>query len=237
MLAWVALLAACPSRPVKSSQVVSEVKSGLIAREAKLKSYHLVVDSHEEGAVDARHEVFYRAPYRLRGVVRSPSAFEISFDGEQLFVLQEGQLQAKKIQPSEETAVALYKQFAALVPEGFAVPLLPSKGVTGSRLSVDGDDAAQLSVQSGEGATAATTSWVYRWPDLELIEKRTEQNGQIVTIKVDERHCDQALKLCVPKKLSRWEQGKPIGTVVVSTLELNPELPVEDFTLHAPAVR
>ena len=229
-------VAGCRSPPPSSAALVSQAKSGLIAREAKLTSLHLTVKTTEDEQADGLHEVFFRAPYRLRARVSAPTPLQLSFDGESLYLLQGSppQLSVKKVGTGEATAASLQQQFEALIPDGYASPLLPGKGVTGALTRIDGADAVTLTVITADGATPVTLRWDFTWPALELIARRSKVGAVESMVKVEQRHCDETLKLCVPSELSRWQGGKRIGTLSVTSIELNPALPQDDFVLHAP---
>jgi hypothetical protein len=116
------------------------------------------------------------------------------------------------------------------VPEGFSAPLWPSKGLTAARVG----DTVELTLAAADGATPVTMTWVLKWPGFDFVAKRTTYGEKTGELKVEAELCDEKLKLCLPKKLSRWQGGKQVGELTLSTLELNVDLPQDDFTLVAP---
>jgi len=242
-LALLALAAAalgsckCSTPAPSGPQLANEMKRALADRERRLTSYHVVVTS-KEGDAEAAHQFFYRAPNKVRGVLEKPQALTLAFDGTTLFKLLPEQKTlysyAMKL-PRDKAAFMLASQFSPFVPEGYRTPLLPSTGVTAQKVKhPKGPEAVELTVSTGLGPDAVRVTYVLRWPSADFLGKRTTLGGQTSELTVDEEVCDQALKLCVPKVVTEREGGAVVATTTITTVELNPELPAEGFTLTAP---
>ena len=220
------------------AQLVSEMKQVLSERDKRLASYHLAATS-KEGEAAASHELFYRAPNRSRGVMLAPEALTVAFDGTKLYRLTPA---AKKLEvfelklPVDKASFFLASTFTPFVPEGFRAPLLPQKGVTAKKVAhPKGPDAVELTVATrDEAAGDISVTYVPRFPTGDFLGKRTTAGGRTAETVVDEEHCDTALKLCVPKALRSLEDGKVVHSTTLTTVELNPELPNDSFTLVAP---
>ncbi len=91
---------------------------------------------------------------------------------------------------------------------------------------------AKLTEPSAQGLEVAYT---LRWPTLDFLGKRSRTaDGTVIEVRVEEEHCDEALKLCVPKRLTRWVKDEKVGETTLSRVELNAPLPNDTFTLAAP---
>jgi hypothetical protein len=75
---------------------------------------------------------------------------------------------------------------------------------------------------------------VLRWPGLDFLGKRTRGGGATSELRVEEEHCEQPLGLCVPRRLTQWAGEQQVAETTLSSVELNPVLPADTFTLAAP---
>ena len=230
----VLLLAGCPREAPEGRALISEVRRTLTERERRLNSYHLAGESKEGDAV-ATHAFFFRSPNKMRGVVMHPAHLEWSFDGTQLVKLESSQKRFSTFElklPAEKAAMFLTTTFAPFVTDGFRTPLMPSKGVKATNVKhVQGPDAVELKV---ELAPQMTVTYVLRWPTADFLGRRTEANGQVSELKMEEELCDKKLKLCVPKVTSEFLDGKLLLTTRLTTIELNVEVPADDFSPRPP---
>jgi hypothetical protein len=123
--------------------------------------------------------------------------------------------------------------FAPFAPEGFRAPLLPGNGVSARRVSHPrGPEAVELTVKPAGSDVEVT--YVLRWPGMDFLGKRTRSGGASSELRVEEEQCEQALGLCVPKRLTQWAGEQQVAETTLSRVELNPTLPAETFTLSAP---
>lgn len=221
------VLLGCRSGSTES--LVSEVKRVQLERDKKLNAYHVVVES-EQGEARAKHEFFFRSPNRSRGVISAPEPLTLSFDGARFYKLTpaEKKLEIYELALTQENAAYfLASTFTPFVPEGYRTLLLPSRGVTVKRVShAKAADAVEVTV-SVDGATVV---WVLRWPSGDVLSKRAGE----IELTVDQEHCDQALGLCVPKLVTQRHNGVVQATTSLITIELNPQIPNDFFTLTAP---
>lgn len=216
----------CPARPTQ----VSELKSLLQARDQKLISYHVRVDSLQ-GAASAKHEFFYRAPNRSLGTVTEPEPLTLAFDGTRVFKVTPAEKKFEvfelRLLP-ENAAYFLASTFTPFVPEGFRTPLIPSRGVSVKKVThPHAADAVEVTVTLED----ATVVWVLRWPSGDVLSKRVGATE----LSVDEEWCDAPLGLCVPKKVTQRSNGVLEATTFMTSIELNPEIPNDFFTLKAPS--
>jgi outer membrane lipoprotein-sorting protein len=234
VLVGLLLWAGCPNNTPAGSALVSEVRRALAEREKRLSSYHLVAAS-KEGEAIATHAFFFRSPNKMRGVVLQPANLEWSYDGQHLYKLEPTEKKFSSFEmklPAEKAAMFLTTTFAPFVTEGFRTPLMPSKGVTATRVPhPKGPEAVELKVEAGAGVTVTYT---LRWPTADFLHRRTEAGGQLSELKVDEELCDEKLRLCVPKVSSEYLDGKLQLTTRLTTIELNAEVPADDFAPAAP---
>lgn len=231
-------LAGCPARKEAApdeGRLLSELKSGLAQRDRKLQTYALHGTTTEQGQV-AEFRFFYRAPNRMRGVLEKPTHREFSFDGTRLWELDHGGKRLTEISfdvPEDRAKLFLTQLFGAFAPEGYRVPLLLSSGVSVKPASHPrAERAIEVRQETAdEGGQPIAVTYLFRAPAMDLLEKRTEVAGKPGprTI-VEEEHCDEALKLCVPKRVAQ-EGG---AVTVLDEVKLNPPLPQDDFTLVAP---
>ncbi len=224
------LLAGC-TNDATGSALLAQVRQTLAERDAKLSSYHLVVES-KDGADVAKHAFFFRSPNKMRALLLEPTPLEFSFDGKRIYRLVPAsrELTTIELAPKEpaRATMALHAMFAPFVIEGFRSPLMPLKGVSASRHG----ETVELKVEPGEGVTV---TYVLRWPSADFLERRSQTPTGSSVLEVEEEHCDAALKLCVPKRAVERADGAQRLEVTLTTLELNPDIPLEDFTPHAPA--
>lgn len=239
-LAGCSRCAPSPSLP-NDPQLLSETLTTLTQRQARLSSYHLVVET-QEGPHTASHHFYFRSPNKFRGDVAQPKPLTLSFDGQRLFKASaDAPLEAYTLKlAAPEAALFLTNTFTPFVPEGFRTPLLPSKGVAAQRVAhPKGPEAVELSVAASD---AVVVTYVLRHPSGDFLEKRIKSGASTSRTVVTEEKCDDALKLCVPVAQALEDDGQVVATIRVPTLELNLELPEAGFTLspktgEAPVVR
>ena len=210
------------------------MKQALAERDARLSSYRFEAKT-QQGAEQATHAFFFRSPNRLRAHLQTPVELQWSFDGQRLFKLAGAQQTHTTLElklPKDQAAVFLNATFSPFVREGFRTPLMPSKGVSATRVTHPrASDAVELKVEPGEGVTV---TYVLRLPSADFLERRMRSPSAQGRLEVLEEHCDPALKLCVPRKLVEAVDGAALLTVELTALALNEALAAEDFTLPVP---
>lgn len=237
LLVLVLAAAGCKKPQDDVASLLSEVKSKLAERDRKLSSYHLVT-TVVEGQNEAKFEFFFRSPNKMKGVITHPSEVTYAFDGAALHQLtpQQKRLMVKKVTAGkEQDTLLLNKLFAPFAPEGYRAPLLVREGVTATRVKhPKAAEAVQVSQEAKDESGTAKVTYVFRWPQMDFLEKTSEIGGQKSTVRVDEEHCDEKLKLCVPKKLTQLVADQPVGTSTLTTIELEAKTPNDAFTLETP---
>ncbi|MBX7113862.1 MAG: hypothetical protein K1X64_05950 [Myxococcaceae bacterium] len=228
-----------PAPASSGVSLMSEVREKLGQRDAKLKSYAVESEAEENGA-KAKYRFWYRAPQRMKGEILEPQALSMSFDGQKLYQLNAAQksLVVFEVKLSKEkAALVLTQNFAPFVPEGYRVPLFPNSGTQVMKTAhAKAADAVKLTVATkDETGAAISVEYVLRWPSMDFLEKTTKVDGKATTLRVDEEQCAEALKLCVPKALSQWNEGAAAGTTRFTSISLNAPVPNDDFVLTAPA--
>jgi outer membrane lipoprotein-sorting protein len=232
------LLAGC-NRQAEDTQLLNEAKRRLSERDARLTSYRLEGRTSEGGAEPVSFSFAYRAPQKMRGTLGAPAPRIISWDGERLFEQSDADKRFTTFQNElspEKRAGFLTEVFAPFTPEGFRVPLLPAhlqaKRASHPRAPEAVELAAKVDDPSGE---SLQVTYTLRWPTMDFLGRQSRlSDGSTLEVRVEEEHCDEALKLCVPQKLSRWVKGEKVGETTLSKVELNPALPNDSFTLAAP---
>lgn len=232
------LLAGC-SRQAEDTQLLNEVKRRLSERDARLTSYRLEGRTSEGGAEPVSFSFAYRAPQKMRGALGAPVSRTFSWDGERLFEQSDADKRFTTFQNElspERRAGFLTETFAPFTPEGFRAPLLPAhlqaRRASHPRAPEAVELAAKVDDPSGE---SLQVTYTLRWPTLDFLGRQSRlPDGTTLEVRVEEEHCDEALKLCVPQKLSRWVKGEKVGETTLSKVELNPALPHDTFTLAAP---
>jgi hypothetical protein len=228
------LLAGC-RRGDDTSALLTEARQRLSTRDGKLTSY-VLAGTAREGAQTMDFQFAYRAPQKMLGTLGAPVSRTFAWDGEHLFERDDA---AKKFRtydgglgPEERTGVltALFTPFA---PEGFRAPLLPGQGVSARRTPHPrGPEAVELTVKPA--GTDVEVTYVLRWPAMDFLGKRTRSGTDTAEIRVEEEHCEQALGVCVPKRLTQWGGGQQVAETSLTRVELNPTLPADTFALSAP---
>lgn len=232
-------LCGCPKKPEEpKGELLSLVKEKLTARDGKVQSYHLAGATRQQGQ-DARFEFFYRHPNRMKGSLTQPVRRSFSWDGQKLFEVVEDDKRFITYEmklPPHKSLLFLTQTFAPFAPEGYRAPLLLSEGVTATRTSHPrAAEAIEVRQQTkDESGNTLSVTYVLRWPSMDFLKKTSELGGTVSEIRVDAEHCEEPLKLCFPKQLSQWEGGHPVATTALSTVEINPPLPADSFTLTAP---
>ena len=232
------VLLGCP-RGDDSVALLSQVKQGLADRDAKVKSYHLTGKASEKGE-EADFDFDFRSPNRMRGTLRSPRMrMTYSFDGQKLYQLAP---EGKKFVtfelklPADKSELYLTQIFTPFAPEGFRTPLLLRKGVTARRVEhPQGPDAVEVRMETrDESGKALHITYLLRWPALDFLEKRLEVDGAVSRVRMEEEQCEPSARVCFPKKLTQSEGAEIINTTTLTNIQLNPNQPVEEFTLVAP---
>ena len=228
------VLAGC-RRADDTSALLSDARQRLAARDGKLTSYALA-GTARQGPQTLEFSFAYRAPQKMLGTLGAPASRTYAWDGEHLFERSDAARQFVTFTnelPADKRAGVLTEIFAPFAPEGFRAPLLPSKGVSARRATHPrSPEAVELTVKP-EGADVEVT-YVLRWPSLDFLGKRTLSGGSASELRVEEEHCEQALGLCVPKRLTQWAGEQQVAQTTLSRVELNPALPSDTFTLSAP---
>jgi outer membrane lipoprotein-sorting protein len=233
------VLAGC-SRPAEdSTALLSEVKKRLSERESRLTGYRLEGRTTEGSAPPVDFTFAYRSPQRMRATLGPPISRTFSWDGEKLFELSETDKRFTTFQtelPPERHAGFLTETFAPFTPEGFRAPLLPKGSSARRAQNPRAPEAVELTAKlEAPAAQGLEVAYTLRWPSLDFLGKRSRAaDGTVIEVRVEEEHCDEALKLCVPRRLSRWVKDEKVGETTLSRVELNALLPNDAFTLTAP---
>ncbi|QDE71549.1 MULTISPECIES: hypothetical protein [Myxococcus] len=239
LLCALTALTGCPKKGGDdTATLLPEVKAGLAAREAKLKSYRIAGTVQDAGLEPVTFTFEYRAPQRLRGTLGPPASRTFAWDGAHFFQQLDGEKRFSTFTselPPAKLAGFLSETFHPFMPEGFRTPLLLSHATVRRATHPLAPQAVEL-VQKLEGDAAGLEMvYVLRWPQLDFLGRRTvSPDGAAAEERVEEEHCDAALSLCVPKRLGRWQGGKRVGETVLTRVELNAALPNDGFTLTAP---
>lgn len=228
------VLAGC-RRADDGAALLSDARQRLSARDGKLTSY-VLAGTARQGSQTLDFRFAYRAPRKMLGTLGAPASRTYAWDGEHLFERSDAARQFVTFNdelPPDQRAGVLTELFAPFAPEGFRAPLLPSRGVSARRASHPrAPEAVELTVKP-EGADVEVT-YVLRWPALDFLGKRTRDGDSTSELRVEEEHCEQALGLCVPRRLTQWAGERQVAETTLSRVELNPSLPSETFTLTAP---
>ncbi|NTX03005.1 hypothetical protein HUA74_08490 [Myxococcus sp. CA051A] len=231
-------LAGCPRKTDDTAALAAQVKQRLAERDTKLGGYHIAGTVKDEGQDEVPFSFDYRAPQRMRGTLGTPATRIFSWDGTHLFEQLDGEKRFttfKSELPPAKLAGFLTETFGVFTPEGFRAPLV-SHGATLRRVKHPrAPEAVELAVTLGGEAQGLELVYVLRWPGLDFLDKRSRApDGTQAEVRMEEEHCDAALALCVPRRLTRWLGGRKVGETVLSRVELNSPPPNDTFTLTAP---
>jgi outer membrane lipoprotein-sorting protein len=221
------------------AQLLADVRAKLSARDAKLGSYRIAGTLKDEGADALAFTFDYRAPQRMRASLPAPVGRTFAWDGEHLFERSDSEKRFTTFTselPADKRAGFLTETFAPFTPEGFRAPLLLRSATVRRASHPKAKEAVELAMTL-EGAAGGGMEVVYvlRWPALDFVAKRTRTpDGAEAEVRVEEEHCEEALGLCVPRKLTRWVGGRQVGETVLSKVELSATLPNDTFTLQPP---
>lgn len=237
LLAALALLAA-PACKRAGTPSLAEVRQGLADRDARLTAVQLEGRVSEGDAPPVQLDFAYRAPNLMRGRLPPPVGRAFAFDGQVLTERVDAERRVVTytldgLTPPQRAGF-LTSTFAPFLPEGFRAPLLPNAGVRVEAATHPlAREAVRLvaDVPTGEGAPALRVEWVLRWPTLDFLAKRT---GDGAELRVEEEHCEQRLRLCVPRRLTRWAGGQQLGETRLTRVVLASPLPQDAFRLPAP---
>jgi outer membrane lipoprotein-sorting protein len=227
------------SRQAEDTHLLNEVKRRLSERDARLTSYRLEGRTSEAGTEPVGFSFAYRAPQKMRGTLGAPISRTFSWDGEKLFEQSDSDKRFTTFQNElspERRAGFLTETFAPFTPEGFRAPLLPANLHAKRTSHPRAPEAVELTAKVDDPASGSLQlTYTLRWPTLDFLGRQSRlADGTTLEVRVEEEHCDEALKLCVPQKLSRWVKGEKAGETTLSQVELNPALPNDTFTLAAP---
>ena len=236
------LLTSCsrPTSEVKGeTALLSRVKSGLVERDRKLYAFHLE-GSVTEAGTEARFTFDYRSPHRMRGTLHGPPARTLSFDGTRLYSLDGAARQLTRTAltgSGAESTLMLNQLFAPFAPEGYRAPLFSNSGTEVRMTSHPRTpEAVELRVRTRDPSIGElTVTYLLRWPALDFLEKRTELGEVASVLAMQEETCTPELKLCLPRRLLRTDNGRPGALTRLSAVRLNTPLPTEAFTLTAPS--
>ncbi|AGC48605.1 putative lipoprotein [Myxococcus stipitatus DSM 14675] len=231
-------LSGCTRKSDDTAELSAKVKQRLVERDTKLGGYHIAGTVKDEGLDAVPFSFQYRAPQRMRGTLGAPASRIFAWDGTHLFEQLDGEKRFttfKSELPPAKLAGFLTETFGVFTPEGFRAPLV-SRGATLRRTRhARAPEAVELSLTLGEEAGGVALVYVLRWPGLDFLEKRTRApDGTEAEVRMDEEQCDEALGLCVPKRLTRWLGGRKVGETVLSRVDLASPPPNDAFTLVAP---
>lgn len=233
------LLSGCPrDAPKAPENLASEARRALAERDRRLTAY-LVEAATTQGDQTATHTFVARAPNRVKGTLLTPQQVTLSFDGARFFKLSvaDKKLEAFQLKlPAEKAALFLTTQFAPFVPEGYRTPLLPSKGVTATKVAHPrGPEAFELVMTTpDEAGQPITVTYHLRFPSGDFLAKTTKAGALTSEVVVEAEHCDAARALCVPKVVVQKENGVELGRTTFTRIELAPEVPNDTFSLTAP---
>jgi hypothetical protein len=239
LLLTLAVLAGCSKQRDDNAHMLREVKQRLSERDTQLTSYRLEGITRDEGAEPLGFGFSYRAPQKMLGVLRAPVSRAFSWDGEHLFEQNDKDQRFtifKNELSTERRSGFLTETFAPFSPEGFRAPLLPSELEAKRASHPRAPEAVEVTgkVAPSPGESLQVT-YILRWPTMDFLGRRfLLPDSTVSEVRVEEEHCDEALKLCVPQKLTRWVKGQKVGETTLSKVELNPALPNDTFTLVAP---
>jgi hypothetical protein len=237
ILAFAFGLASCrrDERRETATGVLAEVKSALAERERRLTAFRLEGVIREAGR-EAPFEAAFRAPNRVRGVLRVGSGRTLSFDGAKLYQLDPDSKTLVTYEPGAGASAALTQLLGAFVPEGFRVPVVDLRAATARRTPHPrGPEAVELSSETrDEQDQSIRVTYVLRWPSGDLLEKRLTAYGRTMTLEVEEEQCDERLELCVPRRFTQKYDGAPGAVTTLSRIELGASVAIQEFTLSAP---
>jgi hypothetical protein len=216
-----------------------QVRQRLAARDATLTHYQLAGTVKDEGLEPVSFTFDYRAPQRMRGSLGSPPVRTFAWDGTRLYEQQHAEKRFTTFTselPPAKLAGFLAETFGPLTPEGFRAPLLTSKVVARRTSHPRAPEAVELVEALDDGGGKQALIYMLRWPALDFLGKRTRaaDGSTEAEVRVEEEHCEEAARLCVPKRLTRWVAGRQVGETVLTRVELSAAVPNDSFTLAAP---
>jgi outer membrane lipoprotein-sorting protein len=231
-------VAGCTRKEAGGSALLSQLKQGLTDRDAKIQSYRLAGSASQQGQ-QASFAFSYRAPNKMRGELKLPQPRTFSYDGNKLYELvpDEKRFVSYVNQlPPDRSALFLTQTFAPFAPEGFRAPLMTKADVVATKVTHPrASEAVELKVSADDGSgTPMAVTYTLRWPALDFLGKKTEGSVGSGEIKVEDEQCEKSLGLCFPKKLTQWQGADLIATTTLDTIEINPTILNDAFTLTAP---
>ncbi len=240
VLLALSLVTACrkPADSAADPALLAQVKSALAEREKKVGSYEIAGTVVQDGQ-QAGFEFAWRAPGRMKGTLLGEKGRTFSYDGDRLFELSQADRTLTSYElnlPDAQVRAYLTQLFASFVPEGYRAPLLDFSHAQARRVShPKATEAVELSSETKDDAGATIrVVYVYRWPAMDLLERRLETSGSAMVIAIEEEHCVQRLGLCLPKKVAQ-RVGERLGAVTtLSRVDLDSTVAAEAFTLALP---
>jgi outer membrane lipoprotein-sorting protein len=235
MLACIAAACTRQDLPQPAAQTLAEAKSAIAERDRRLTSFRLEGIIREAGQ-EAPFEAAFRAPNRVRGVLRGSAGRTVSFDGARLYEIDPAKKTVVTYQPEDGASAAVTQLLSAFVPEGYRVPVLPLGSARARRLPHPrGPEIVELSSEArDEQGEAIRVTYLLRWPSMDLVEKRLSAYGKAKTLVVDEEQCDARLKVCVPRQLTERLDGATGAVTTLSRIELNAPVAADEFTVFPP---
>jgi outer membrane lipoprotein-sorting protein len=232
------LLMACSKETASVREnLASDARRALVERDKRLNSY-LVAALTTQGDQTATH-TFVARGHRVKGTLLTPQPMTLSFDGTRFFKLSpaEKKLEVFELKlPAEKAALFLTTQFSPFVPEGYRTPLLPTKGVTATKVAhPKGPEAFELTVSThDETGTPITVRYQLRFPNGDFLGKTTQAGTATSELIVEAEQCDATRGLCVPKVVLQRENGVELGRTHFTRIELEPDIPNDEFSLTSP---
>ena len=227
-----------PADTAADPTLLSQVKTALAEREKKIASYQIAGAVEQDGQ-RAEFEFAYRAPGRLKGTLLGEAARTFSYDGDRLFDLSPADKTLTSYEmklPEAQSRLYLTQLFSSFVPEGYRTPLLDFSRAQVKRVAhPKASEAVELSSETkDEAGSLIRVVYVHRWPTMDLLERRLETAQATMVIAIEEEHCAERLRLCMPKKLVQRVGDKVGAVTVLSKVDLEATVPAEAFTLVAP---
>ncbi len=223
---------------VEEKQLLGQVKANLAQRDGAVSSYKFTGET-TEGSETVVFDFAYRAPNRMRGSLKAPTERTFSFDGEKLHDLAPASRALTTFtmkMAKEKNALVLAQTFGPFVAGGFRAPLFDDKAVKVKRIAhPKAVDAVELRTDTkDETGAAVSVTHHLRYPSMDFLGKTTEAGGNKTETRVEEEHCLERPKICFPKRLTQWSEGKQLVETKLDNIDINGEVPVDSFKLVVP---
>ena len=227
LVLWVAL--AC-TRPPTSAQLVSEARTGLAEREAKVHSYRFDAEMTGPGQ-HGTWSVAYRGPGSYRADTPSVSYL---LDGDKFFEIDHA---TGKVQPStlsqtdrNRSLERVYSAFAPFIPEGWRSPLIGSAVTAIEGPQQEREKTVLLSVGAHLANEQAELQYLFTRPTMNWLKTETFASGHNVVRATTKEHCDPASNLCFPERIEVRKDGSVQSTTTLSHIAVNEGVPAETFS-------